>query len=239
MADAAAAAAVAAAPVLRSPLGEVFARPRQADGLRVARVHVAEWADIGCLVLRGRAGDAAFMAAVSAALGLSLPTQPSTYAAAARCIVLWLSPDEWWLLLPRAERDATLAALQAALAGVFAQVVDNSGGLACLRLAGPEHLSVLRHLGPYDFEANLTIGRCVSSVIPKAGVTVVRSDDDGVMLVFRRSFADWVWRLLERSARPYGLALCSPAQLPARDFSALLDARTNAPRAADLPGSRP
>jgi sarcosine oxidase subunit gamma len=39
----------------------------------------------------------------------------------------------------------------------------------------------------------------------KASFTVLRSDAQGVSLVFRRSFADYIWRLIERTARPYGL----------------------------------
>ena len=205
--------------VLRAPLGDVFATPR-ADG--AAGVQAAEWAGLACIVLRGHADDAAFTTATQSTLGVALPAQPSTYAAGGRRIVLWMSPDEWWLLLPHADRDAVMAALTSALQGVFAQIADNSGTLTCLRLAGPEHVTLLRHLSPYDFE-RMAVGRCVSSVIPKAGVTVVRSYDAGVMLIFRRSFADWVWRLIERSAKPYGLALCTPAQLPAADFSTLLE----------------
>ena len=101
------------------------------------------------------------------------------------------------------------------------KVLDNSGSLASLHLAGPQHVTLLRHLSPYDFES-LGIGGCVSTVLPKAGVTVLRGDDDGVLLLFRRSFADWIWRLVERSAEPYGLALCAPQELPAPGFAALL-----------------
>jgi hypothetical protein len=42
-------------------------------------------------------------------------------------------------------------------------------------------------------------------VVLGRGVTVLR-DDDGVPLLFRRSFADWIWRLVERSSKPCGVA---------------------------------
>lgn len=210
----------AAAAILRSPLGEHFARPSAPGERERAGVRVAEWAHLGCLVLRGRADDNAFHAAVQSVLGAALPRQPSTFVAAAHSVALWISPDEWWLLLPRERRDTTLAALHSATTGLFAQVLDNSGSLACLHLAGPQHVTLLRHLSPYDFES-LGIGGCVSTVLPKAGVTVLRGDDDGVLLLFRRSFADWIWRLLERSALTYGLALCAPQDVPAPAFAAL------------------
>ena len=210
----------AAGPLLRSPLGEHFARPSSPDERESAGIRVAEWAHLGCIVLRGRADDSAFHAAVQGVLGVALPRQPSTFVTSAHSIALWISPDEWWLLLPREQRDATLAALRSATAGLFAQVLDNSGSLACLHLAGPQHVTLLRHLSPYDFES-LAIGGCVSTVFPRAGVTVLRGDDSGVLLLFRRSFADWIWRLVERSAAPYGLALCAPRDLPAPGFAVL------------------
>ncbi|MDZ5457471.1 hypothetical protein, partial [Azohydromonas lata] len=47
-------------------------------------------------------------------------------------------------------------------------------------------------------------------VMSKASFTVLRSDAQGVALVFRRSFADYIWKLIERTARPYGLQLVEP-----------------------------
>lgn len=208
-------------PALRSALADCLPALSPPDLQAQAGVRVAEWPSVACIVLRGRADDAAFLRAVQSASGVALPTQPCTVSTTANTVALWISPDEWWLLAPRVARDGLVTALRQTTATRHAQVADNSGGLACLRLAGPQHTLLLRHLTPYDPD-ELTIGRCVGSVIPKAQVTLVRSDDAGVMLLFRRSFADWVWRLVERSARPYGLAVCTPSQLPAPAFSALL-----------------
>ena len=207
-------------PMLRSALADCLPAPSSPDAQARAGVRVAEWPNIACIVLRGRADDASFLRAVQAACGVTLPTQPSTWSATANTVALWISPDEWWLLAPRVARDGLVIALRQATAGLHAQVADNSGSLACLRVAGPQHVMLVRHLSPYDFES-LGVGRCVSTVFPKAGVTVLRGDDDGVLLLFRRSFADWIWRLVERSAKPYGLAVCAPQDLPAPGFAAL------------------
>ena len=209
------------APTLRSPLADLLRAHTPAAAAVREGISVAEWPHVACLVLRGHADNAAFMAAVQSAAGVALPMQPSTHARAGAVMALWVSPDEWWLLVPRAARDALLTALRGAVAVLHAQVVDNSGGIALLRVAGPEHVTLLRHLTPYDTD-KITPGRCVSTTIPKATMTVIRADNDGVMLLFRRSFADWIWRLIERSARPYGLAVCTPAQLSAPAFDAML-----------------
>ncbi|HET9977517.1 MAG TPA: sarcosine oxidase subunit gamma family protein [Burkholderiaceae bacterium] len=207
-------------PTLRSALADCLPAPASPAAQAQAGVRVAEWPHVACIVLRGRADDSLFVRGVQAACGVTLPTQSGTFSATANTVALWIAPDEWWLLAPRVARDGLVIALRQATAGLHAQVADNSGGLACLHLAGPQHVTLLRHLSPYDFES-LGIGRCVSTVIPKAGVTVLRGDDDGVLLLCRRSFADWIWRLVKRSARPYGLVVCAPHDLPAPAFATL------------------
>ncbi len=213
-----------ASPVFRPALADFVPEPTGRAASAEVGVRVAEYANLGCLVLRGRADDAAFMGGARDVLALDLPTRPSTLAASDRCTALWISPDEWWVLVPRAARDRVVSELTGSLAGVDSQLVDNSGSLTCLRLAGPQHVMVLRHLCVYDVES-IAIGRCVSTVVPKAGWTIVRTDDEGVTLVFRRSFADWIWRLVERSAAPYGISVLTPEQLLAPHFSNLLASR--------------
>ncbi|NRF72294.1 sarcosine oxidase subunit gamma [Aquincola sp. S2] len=192
--------------------------PGAADG-----VLACELAHLGYVIVRGRADDADFLERVGSVLGSPLPTGPTSFARWSHGAALWLSPDEWMLVCPRAARDGWVGSLNAALAGVFAQVVDVSGGFTTLRLAGKDHVRLLRHLGPYDFE-RLQIGRCVGTVFSKATVSVVRADAAGVLLVFRRSFADYVWRLVERAARPYGLCVVTPQHCADPLFAPLLEA---------------
>lgn len=197
--------------LLQSPLHAFGLAAKAAIPSEHNRVVLSELGHLGYLVLRGKADDTVFMHVVAGVLGEALPTQPMAVLPTGRGVVLWSSPDEWLLVCKRSVRDTLLADLSAALRDVFAQVVDNSGGLTALRLAGPDHLMLLRQLGPYDFE-NLAVGRCANTVMSKAGLTVVRTDEAGVLLVFRRSFADYIWRLLERTAQPYRPCLVDPAQ---------------------------
>jgi sarcosine oxidase subunit gamma len=213
-----------------APLNAFLQSPLQAFGLRTLErgpaaadgVLACELVHLGYLILRGRGHDAAFMAGAASALGSAPPTRPTSFQRIAGGAALWLSPDEWMLVCARSTRDGLLAALDQALAGAFAQVLDASGGFTTLRLAGRDHLRVLRHLGAYDFE-RMQVGRCVGTVFSKAQVTVVRTDEAGVLLVFRRSFADYLWRLVERSARPYGLCVVAPQRCADPLFSPLLE----------------
>jgi sarcosine oxidase subunit gamma len=169
------------------------------------------------------------MSGVAAVIGAPLPTQPRAAVRCAAGVVLWQSPDEWWLLCARSARDRLVAALEQALQGCFAQVADNSGGFTALRISGAQHLRLLNHLSPYDFES-LPVGQCVSTVISKATFTVLRSDAQGVTLVFRRSFADYIWQLIERTARPYGLQLADTRACTDTLLTPLLDAGASAQR---------
>jgi sarcosine oxidase subunit gamma len=196
---------------LESPLHGFGLPARAAAPTERNRVVASEIANLAYIVLRGRADDPAFMDAVATVLGQQLPTTPMSLLSTAAGVVLWVSPDEWLLVARRAARDTLIASLTAALTEIFAQVVDNSGAYTALRLAGPGHLQLLRQLGPYNFEG-LAVGRCAATVASKTGFTVARTDTAGVVLLFRRSFADYTWRLLERTARPYAMCITTPDQ---------------------------
>ena len=208
--------------MLESPLHAFGLPARVATPAARNRVVMSELPHMGYIVLRGKADDSSFMQAVAGVLGQPLPTQPMTVLSTDAGVVLWVSPDEWLLVCKRSSRDALLTSLTGALQDVFAQVVDNSGGLTALRISGPDHMLLLRQLGPYDYES-LAVGRCASTVASKTGFTVARTDEAGVVLVFRRSFADYTWRLLERTALPYHLCITSPAQCADPVFTPLFE----------------
>jgi sarcosine oxidase subunit gamma len=195
--------------MLESPLHAFGLPARTATPTASDRVVLSELPHLGYIVLRGKADDSAFMQAVANVLGQPLPTQPMACVPTAAGAVLWVSPDEWLLVCKRSSRYALLAALTGALQEVFAQVVDNSGGLTAMRIAGPDHMLLLRQLGPYNYEG-LAVGRCASTVVSKTGLTVARTDEAGVVVVFRRSFADYTWRLLERTAHAYRPCITRP-----------------------------
>lgn len=164
-----------------------------------------EWPQSGILILRGKSDDAAFLAAAGKALGGNLPTQPKGSMTSGNTLVLRLSPDEWFIRCPYAEKEALKRSLESSLEGVFAQVVDNSGGYTGLTLAGEPLTTFLRHITPYNVEA-LQTGEVVGTILSKSQVLLYKTET-GFELIFRRSFADYVWKLLVRSSRPYGLGL--------------------------------
>ena len=194
-------------PVMRSPLHahhlETQARP--IDGS--CGVWANEIPHLGYISLRGSSQDSAFVGAASAALGLPLPVEPCTFTSEKDVSALWLSPDEWMIIGPRGQTSALLASLREALRGVRSQVVDNSGGYTQLTLEGTNALDVLQHVSVYDF-ASFQRGRVVGTTVGKSSAYAFRKGD-GFRLVFRRSFADYIWRFLARAAAPYGLGIAT------------------------------
>lgn len=198
--------ALAFKPYAQSPLHPfgLSSKARAQDGSR--GVWMNEMPLLGYIVVRGDIRDVAFNNAIRDVLGIALPATPSTFVPFTQGIALWQTPDEWLLVCAGPARDAYRNELELALATLHAQVVDNSGGLTTVYLSGAHHVELLRHVSVYDFES-LTAGRVVSTVCNRANLVVCRHDAHGVFVIFRRSFSDYVWRMLSKAARPYGLGI--------------------------------
>jgi len=165
---------------------------------------VRERNDQGFVVLRGKNDDPAFSDAL-ANLGLSLP-QPvfSTTDDGTERALLWISPDEYLLQLPLAQKDAFIEQATNALDGLHAAVVDNSGAYSCLQVSGTNVLQVLQKLCPYDLGITaFPTGRLLSSHLAKAPVIIRRLDPESLQLLIRFSFADYAWRALSAAAGEY------------------------------------
>jgi len=169
-------------------------------------VYVQDQPDLGVIIIRGLVSDEAFLQRSALALGLNLPRTPSSTVSHEQLTALWISPDEWWILCPASQTNEHINRLNTNLAGLFVQIIDHSSGVGALRLSGGDHLLMSRHLCPYPVE-NMRIGQCVSTVFPKANVTLARLNTASTLLISRRSYAQWIAELVMRSARPYGLAL--------------------------------
>ena len=171
-----------------------------------AALQLSSGGAVGILNLRGLLGDATFVAAIDSALGVALPTTPKQSVYAQDAAIFWLSPDEWLLVCAYAKKNEVLARLQAACKGVFAQVVDNSGGFMAMQIQGSEAKTFLRHLSPYNVSA-LEDSQVVSTVLKKTTVVIHKVGANDYVLLFRRSFADYLWRIFEKTAKPYGMGV--------------------------------
>lgn len=162
---------------------------------------------LGYISLRGNANQAEFLAAVKSVLGVDLPIQPCTSISNKSLSIFWISPDEWLISCERCQLQQLQQSLKAALIGIHSQVVDNAGGYTTVILQGANATDLLQHCTIYDLH-NLSKDKVVGTTFGKMSVFLLRHGD-GYKLIFRRSFADYIWPLLERSAAPYGFGVQS------------------------------
>ena len=154
----------------------------------------------GFVVLRAKNQDERFLAACNQ-LGVKLPRQPLRLEEEKERVTLWISPDEFLHLLPLSSVADFVARAEAAVSDMNVAVVDNSGGYSYLRLHQAEKL--LARLCFYDLQESLPAGKVVSTFISRAPAILFRlpSDEMAIRILVRFSFADYVWRMLEHTAR--------------------------------------
>ena len=168
--------------------------------------------------LRGNPGDKAFPAAAKKALGTALPLTPNSAAAGKGVTVLWLAPNEWWVLADGLETDAETKLadkLSKALKDLPVAVTAVGESRTRLRLAGPRARDLLAKGCALDFHPRIFggPGTCAQTQLAKSLVVLhLVSEDAAEGPVFDifvlRSFADYLWSWLEDAAGEYGFAVC-------------------------------
>ena len=109
---------------------------------------------------------------------------------------LWLSPDEFWLLVQRHHTEEIFHLHnQSNRSGVL---VDNSGSYAILQISGEQSIELLQRLMSYDIEQQLPVGKVISSHVG-AATGVVYSESDNIKLIIRNSYALYVAQLLRHT----------------------------------------
>jgi len=149
--------------------------------------------------LRGDAGDPAFVAAVTAVLGMPPTSTANSVAKSGDLDLLWLGPDEWLAVAP-AETGGDLAQrLDAALQGFHHSACDVSESRVILEIAGPEARAVLAQGIGLDLHPRVFgPGRCAQTVLARVPVILQQIDDGPRFRLFvRASFAPYIEKWLK------------------------------------------
>lgn len=140
----------------------------------------------------------ASVAALSKALGVTLPKKPKTSVSKAGRTALWLGPDEWFVI-DEAGNDplaacATVAALHSAV-GVshrnIAIAVTGAGAAATINSGCPQDLSL----------DAFPVGAASRTILGKAEIVLLRTAADAFRVECWRSFSDYVFTFLSEGAR--------------------------------------
>lgn len=199
----------------KSALAQLGLASQQADDTGGAGIVLCEHPFRAIVNLRGKAVDTAFMAAAEKALGTALPTSPNTAVPGKSTTVIWLSPEEWWIVFASEEASAERAladGLRVSLEGVHVGIVEVGESRTCLRLSGPRTRDLIAKACPLDLHPSVFggPGHCAQSQLAKAPALLHQLDDDAdghavFEIYVLRSFAEYLWRWLADGAREYGL----------------------------------
>ncbi|BCH30804.1 sarcosine oxidase subunit gamma [Mesorhizobium sp. L-8-10] len=141
---------------------------------------------------------AASMAALSRALGVTLPKAPKTSAAKDGRTALWLGPDEW-LVIDEAGGDpladcATVKALHSAVG-----ISHRNVGIA---VTGPAAAATVNAGCPQDLSlAAFPVGAASRTILGKVEIVLLRTAEDTFRVECWRSFSDYVFTFLSEAAR--------------------------------------
>jgi sarcosine oxidase subunit gamma len=160
---------------------------------------------LGHLNLRGNTNNLDFLNGVKNALDLELPLSPCSSAQNANATIMWLSPDEWLLIVDGGTEAAVEDKLRQSLSGHFA-VSDISGAQTMLEISGKDCLPLLQKSMGYDLHLDsFPIGKVIGTALAKSSAHIRRTGEHDFQLIIRRSFADYIWLWLQQSTKEYGL----------------------------------
>lgn len=169
---------------------------------------VAGWDPAWSIVnLRGNPEDPAFRAGVARALAVELPVTVCSTQLAQDQKIIWVGPDDWFVMSKRHKADELEAALRAELAGQHIAVTDVSSNYTLLHLSGSRVRELLAQGCPLDLHPRMfRSGQSAGSVFFKASVWLWQTrDEPGYEMLVRNSFREYVWLMLELCSAESGL----------------------------------
>jgi len=167
-----------------------------------AGIEISERAFLGHINLRGNPESPPFPSGTAEVLRMPLPLTPNVVSEAAERTIYWLGPTEWLIVCPGEQERALATGLRNVLNGQFVSVVELGGGQTVLRVTGGAAVRELLTRGcPLDMhERTLRVGQCAQTRLAQAPV-LLRPISDGMEIVVRRSFADYLWQWFDTVVR--------------------------------------
>ncbi len=156
----------------------------------------------GMITLRGDLSDKVVIKAVTEATGQKMPgqRQANVNGESGLC---WMSPDELLVLVPYAEVNDKLAAINNALGGVHALAVNVSDARAVFRVSGDNAREVIAKLSPVDLSPEaFQPGQIRRSRLAQVAGAFWMDDAETFRVVCFRSAADYAFKLLKVAAQP-------------------------------------
>jgi len=169
-------------------------REMSATGVKVSVLPPAER-----MALRVPMGSLASLslAALSKALGVTVPASPKTSASKGGRTAMWLGPDEWLVIdeagKPPVADVASVKPLHSA--------VDVSHRNVGIAVTGPAAEATINAGCPQDLSlAAFPVGACSRTILGKVEIVLLRTGPEAFRVECWRSFSDYVLTLLAEAA---------------------------------------
>ena len=147
--------------------------------------------------LRDSPEEAAFREGAASAMGVALPRKPCTISENGLVRVVWVGPDDWFIVGPSGQPEAIALRLREALSGMHHAVTDVSSGYTVLHLSGRPVRDVLAQGCPLDLHPRaFRPGMAVTTTLARVPLILWQVRPDAYRLLPRSSFADYVARWL-------------------------------------------
>lgn len=150
----------------------------------------------GMITLRGNLAAPWMAKALGDVVGAEMPEQRGIVEGR-KALVAWMSPDELLLLCDHGAADEIVAALNTALAGQHALVVNVSDARAVFRLSGVHAREVLAKLAPVDLAPGaFEPGMMRRTRLAQVAAAFWMSGEDRFEIICFRSVAQYLFDLL-------------------------------------------
>ena len=148
--------------------------------------------------------------AISAGLGLALPTTAGTFTRASTELgdlqVLWMGPDEFLIITAEGTEIGVQAAIHGWLSGRWAAVIDVSAQRTTITLSGRYARDVLAHGCSADLHPRVSpTGTCLATLLAQTGIIlqVLDAEAGDFQLLVRSSFAGYLAAWITDAAAEY------------------------------------
>lgn len=153
----------------------------------------------GMVTLRGDHASPSLQKAVGNLTGAAMP-EPRGVIRNGDHEVIWMSPDELLILLPRGDAAGAVAALKEALGGQHHLAVDVSDARAVFTLSGPGWKDIIARLSPTDLR-DLSLDQVRRTRVGQVAAAIWSHEGSSATLICFRSVARYMQDLLENAAK--------------------------------------
>ncbi|MDC2979280.1 hypothetical protein OAY11_00560 [Pelagibacteraceae bacterium] len=164
-------------------------------------IFIKERDPVGKINLRGNSNDKEFLKNVGSVLDLVLPIEPNVRVSNKNINIIWLSPNEWLIEIPKDDTMNILELLKSNLNPQKTAITDVSFNRTILRLEGDHVFTLLSKYLVINLEEVLKKNYSVAQTIfLKIPILLIRNNNDNesasIDIYLNRSHAKYVYELL-------------------------------------------